>query len=451
MISILCASAPLALAVALAMEEQNSAVAPDNASAASGLRAPRELSAIEVFDLAEKAKAAGQPDDALRFYDALTQDRDGDIRAEARFRKGMLLAEQGRYREAAQAFRALLDEKPDAARVRLELARLLALLGEESGARRELRQAQAADLPEPVAQMVGQFDASLRSRKSAGLTLELGLAPDTNINRATEVRTLNTVIAPLTLSRDARAQSGVGFHWSGQAYAKGALAPGVKLVPRLNGLGTLYRQGQFNDVTVTTLLGLELQGKRDRLNPALGKGWRWYGGSPYMHLDMASVDWIHLVGRRSQMVTSIGASTTDYLLNDLQDGALYSASIGIERALSSRSGISVTISGARQTAQDPGYATVSGGLRLLGWHEAGRTTLFASANLQRTEGDEALALFGDRRREWFSSVRAGATLRQLSVQGFAPYFRLGIERNTSTVALYDYRRFTSEFGITRAF
>lgn len=182
---------------------------------------------------------------------------------------------------------------------------------------------------------------------------------------------------------------------------------GFSLVPRVNSLATLYRESAFNDITTTGLIGLEVQREHDRIVPSLGHSWRWYGQQAYMQSDMVTLDWIHILGHRAQLTTSLGAARTDYQLNELQDGALYTASVGVERALSARSGISATLTASRQTARDPGYASAAGGLRLLGWREAGHTTLYASAMVQRTEGDAALALFGQRRREWFVTRAPG--------------------------------------------
>jgi len=190
--------AALALATAL----------PGPAQAAPGPAPTRldNLSAVDLFALADRARAAGKVAEAIVLYDALARDPNAEIRAEARFRKGMALADAKRWREAALAFRGLLDEQPGATRVRLELARVLAALGDESAARREVRQAQAAGLPDDVALTVDQFARALRSPKTLGGSIEVALAPDSNINRATAARTLDTVIAPLTLSRDARAR-----------------------------------------------------------------------------------------------------------------------------------------------------------------------------------------------------------------------------------------------------
>ena len=41
--------------------------------------------------------------------------------------------------------------------------------------------------------------------------------------------------------------------------------------------------------------------------------------------------------------------------------------------------------------------------------------------------------------------------RQFQVKGFAPLVRVNYERNVSTVGIYDYRRFSADLAITRAF
>ncbi|WP_126174309.1 surface lipoprotein assembly modifier [Altericroceibacterium xinjiangense] len=409
------------------------------------------LRATDLFALAAEAAAKGQSDDPLTLYNALSRDPDIEIRTEARFRKGQLLESLGRPADAALEYRAILDAKPDATRVRLELARMLVLLGDERGARRALRQAQAAELPPDTAALIDQFAASLRSRRPFGGSVQVGLAPDTNINRATSARTLETIIAPLTLSEDARGQSGVGLLAAGQAYARVSVAPDLSIVPRVSGRGAFYRESAFNDISGSALLGLEWQLGNDRLTPSAGRTWRWYGDNLLATTDTVTLTWIRPVNRRMQVIASGSAAYADYKQNRLQSGGLYDLSATLEYALDQRSGIGTTLSGTRQDAADPGYATTSGGFVLYGWREAGRTTVFATVGARRTAGDERLFLFLEPRREWLLQASAGATLRQFTWQGFAPTVRAGIERNVSNVGLYDYRRFNTEFGITRAF
>ena len=411
----------------------------------------RQVSAVELFALAAQAEAAGRPGDAETMYRALARDPDAEVRAESRFRLAQLLERMGRKREAATTYRALLDEKPDAARVRLELARLLTQMGDEGAARRELRQAQAGGLPPQVAQIVDQFAAALRSRKPWGASLEVALVPDSNVNRATDAATLDTVLAPLQLSRDAREQSGIGARAAGQLYARVPIAANLSLVPRVSGQGDFYRQSRFDDVSASALIGLEWSLGRDRLRPSAGGTQRWYGGSPYARTATAAIDWQHPLGTRAQLTTSATIADTQYRGNALQNGLLLNGAIAYERAFSPRTGGSITLSATRQNARDPGYATASGAVSLLGWHEFGRTTVYATAGVRRLEGDARLFLFPERRKDWNLSLGAGATFRRLQLHGFAPVVRLDWERNQSTVGIYDFTRKAATIGLTRAF
>lgn len=411
----------------------------------------KNLSAADLFELADRARTKGNHAEAAKLYDALSNDPDADVRAEARFRKGLMFADQRRYLEAATAFRALLDEKPDAVRARLELARMLAAMGDESSARRALRQAQASGLPPDVAVTVDQFARAIRATRRLGGSLQVALAPDSNINRATQLRTLDTVIAPLTLSRDARAQSGVGLSVAAQGFAKLSLGERLSLVPKLSGSGNFYRDGTFNDISGSALIGLEWQQERQRWSLSLGKTYRWYGGQRYATTDTVALDWLRTFGGRTQLVANGSISRARYLRNAAQDGKIFDLGLTAEHVFKPTWGGSLTLSATRQSARDPGYATTSGGVVALAWHELGAATVFASVGGRRTVGDARLFLFPDARREWLLNARIGATLRQLAFKGFAPLVRLGYERNSSTVPIYAYRRVVGEVGLARSF
>ena len=356
-----------------------------------------------------------------------------------------------RLAEAAVLYRAILDEKPDASRVRLELAALLAQMGDLSGARRQVRQAQAAGLPPEVAQVVDQYSAALRSMKPWGGSAELAIAPDSNINRATDAKTLDTVIAPLTLSDDARQRSGLGLKGSGQLYLRADLNKDFTLAPRISGQGVIYRASQFDDVSGSAQLGLEWRLKEDKLTPSAGYTWRWYGGDLYAQTQDLGLDWQHPVGKRAQLDTNVSVSQARYVRNALQDGEIYTASVTYERALSVQSGGSVSFYANRQTARDPGYATLSGALGLVYWHDFGKTTLFGTATVSRLEADRKLFLYPDRREEWYARGGLGAVFRQIQIAGFSPVARVAYERNWSTVGIYEYRRIATDIGMTRAF
>jgi hypothetical protein len=113
--------------------------------------------------------------------------------------------------------------------------------------------------------------------------------------------------------------------------------------------------------------------------------------------------------------------------------------------------LSLSISGVRQSLQDPGYSTASGAINALVYREIGQATLVGSLGYSHLEADKRLFLFPLRRVDDRHNMSISGTFRQFTYMGFAPLLRLSYERNHSTVGIYDYSRVASEIGITRAF
>jgi outer membrane protein len=427
-------------------------VAAAFAAPAANAQSVSGVSAVEMFDLADQARAANRLADAEGIYVSLARDPELEIRTEARFRLGQMLEEQGRFNEAAVMYRALLDEQPNAPRVRIELARLLARLGEVNAAGRQLRQAQAAGLPPDISQVIDRFATALRSLKPYGLSFELAMAPDSNINRATDAETLDTIIAPIDLSDDARAQSGIGVKLGGQAFARLPVGQKIALLPRLSASGDLYGDSQFNDLSARIQIGIErIETLSGRATLSFGQSWRWFGGDPYLRTTDVTLDWLRPSGKRAQIGLGGIFGVSHFPVNPLQDGMQFGLNAGYERALTPVSGGGAKIDILRQTARDRGYANVSAGVTGLYFHDIGRISVFSSTTLRRLVSDKPFFLFPDKRREWLVRASIGASFRRATVKGFAPLLRLTYERNYSTVAIYDYQRRALEVGVSRAF
>ncbi len=363
----------------------------------------------------------------------------------------MLADKQGKHREAAIELRKILDEKPKAARVRLELARMHAQLGNAGAAARELRAAEASGLPAEVQQMVRFYANALNARKPFGGSLEVAIAPDSNVNRATKSDTLGTVIGDFTLDDAAKARSGVGLALRGQTYARLPLSGKANLLARLSGSGDIYRDHQFDDYILGVQVGPELTSGVDRLALSVGPSWRWYGTDPYSFTVGGNASWQHPLGKRAQLRIDGGLARVDNRRNDLQDSTVWSLSAAVDRAFSARLGGGVQVYGAREAARDPGYATASGGLTAYMFREFGRTTAVLSLGYSHLEADERLALYPERRIDDRFSASLSATFRQVRIGSISPLARVKWERNKSTIELYDYNRIAAEFGITTAF
>jgi outer membrane protein len=409
------------------------------------------LSAPQLLELADRANRTGDAALAETALRAMFADPSVEVRSEARFRLAMLLVRRNRLPEAAVLLRTILDEQPGAQRVRLELARVLDLIGDEPGARRALREAQAGSLPPDVARLVDRYSAALRAQKPLGGSVDIALAPDSNINRATRSQTLGTVLGDFALDDDAKQRSGIGLALRGQGYARIELGKSVNLLGRVSGSADLYRTSGFNDLALAATLGPEIRSGADRISLEAGGLWRWYGGQPYSRAATVSLNYFHPTGRKAQVRGTASLAQVDNRRNQLQDGRTFAASLSYERALSSRAGIGLTLSVDRQALRDPGYSTWMKQASLFGYRELGSVTAVATLGLGRLKADERLVLFPDKRSDRLFRASLGATFRNLRFGSFAPFLRATYERNRSTLELHDYRKIRSEFGISRAF
>jgi hypothetical protein len=443
------ASASVVLAVVIA-----AAPAPAAVQAATASPVPArtmQVTAAQLFHLADLADTRGDETTARRAYRALMDDSSSDIRVEARFRLALLESKHGNLSQAAVLLRQVVDKRPDAARARLELAGVLDRMGDKDGAWRQIRAIHAGGLPPNVARLVDRYSEALRAQRRFGASLEIALAPDSNINRATRSDTLGTVLGDFQIGEDGKAKSGTGLSLHAQTYRRLTLGGDASLLVRLSGFADLYKAKKFNDIAADLAVGPELNLGRDRLQLEIGATQRWFGQKRFMRSARAAATLSHPLGSRTLLRLSGSAALIDNQLNDLQDGKDFSGQVGIERALTPTTGIAASLGIDRQSLKDPGYSTTGwrGGLTL--WRDIGRMTLTLGGELGRLHADERLTLFPHRRSDRYSRLSVGATFRQLQFRGFAPVARFSIERNRSSVEFYDYRRTRTEIGVVRAF
>lgn len=409
------------------------------------------LSAAQMFALADRAQSLGDLQAAANIFQALADDPDPEVSQGARFRHAKQLIAANDTAKAAVLLRSILDDRPDATGVRFELAGLLYRLGDHESALRQLRALQASRLPLSMARLIDRYAVSLRDTRPAGFNVEIAVAPDSNISRATRSDTLGTVIGDFEIDKDSQAKSGVGLALRGDVFRRIGIAGNHRMVLRAGGTADLYRRTEFNDIAVDIAAMPQFHLGRRRLGLELGLSQRWYRQKPFVRTVRLGGSLTQPFGRRTQLRLSGNAARIDNRQNDLQDGNSYAAQTSLERALSPVAGLGLVLGADRYSARDPGYSTTGWRASLLGWRDVGRATLTAQAEFGRLRADERLMLFPDKRSDRLERWTIGATFRQLTFGGFAPVTRLIVERNRSTLEFYNYKRIRTEFGIARAF
>jgi tetratricopeptide (TPR) repeat protein len=436
------------IAAALALAWPTAATAATEAGPASR---SVEATAADLLVMAARLAEHGETRQARRILVLLGRDPSREMRNEARYRHALLLETAGEVRPAAVLLRAILDEAPNAAPVRLKLAALLHQLGDQEAALQELRALRSARLPPDVARFVDRVAASLQNSKPFGVHLEFALAPDSNINRATRSDSLGTIFGEFTFDEEAKPVSGVGAAIRAGAHRRFALGGDASLVARATTDLNLFRDSRFNDFSAELSAGPELIVAGMRVTAEAGIGQRWYGMKAFQRQLRLSGTVTRPLDSRSQARLEASLRLSDALLNDLQDGRGVTLRSQYQRALSPTMAIAASLTHDRFVATDKAYSTRSWTAALSAHRDLGRMSVSIGAEFGRLEADDRLAILPEARKDRLRRLTFGTSFRQLTVMGFAPTIRLVIERNRSNVEFYDYRRTRTEFGVTRAF
>ena len=157
--------------------------------------------------------------------------------------------------EAIASFRAMLVDRPELVRVRLELARAFFLKGEDSLARRHFERVLAGGVPDAVAANVRMFLLQLRARRRWDMHIGAAIAPDSNIGSGSDERTIYIYGLPFQRDAEELTSSGVGLVlWGGGEYHYP-----LDDRTRLRAGGNLWRRehggSQFDEASAAVHLG----------------------------------------------------------------------------------------------------------------------------------------------------------------------------------------------------
>jgi tetratricopeptide (TPR) repeat protein len=424
--------------------------APDASGSCAGQAYCQHLTAAQLFALADQLFNQGELAGAEEMLQALTQDPHLELRSEARFRLAAVREKRGNLAGAAQALRDLLAEQPGANPARLELARILALMGDTQAARSEIAVAKAAGLPPDVEQNVRRFSSALRTTKRRGLTTEATAGPDSNVNRSTTSPFIDTIIAPFELDPNARRQSALGYSFSARAYSRDRLGK-ITLLSNAALRADLSTKPRFNDVQLVLDSGPEAKLGGTRIRPSAIYERRWYGGDLYSTGVGGQVELLAPLGKSAQLGVSGARVHQSIARNAAQDGWRTTLNADLTNSLGAGTTARASVRyGALDARVKPeSLRQIGGGLLLV--REWRPLTLFGEVDYTRTHGIEPQFLFGKTRRDHRWDLIGGAIFNRPRFAGFSPLVRVTHSDSRANIVLYDYRRTRLDVGVTRSF
>jgi outer membrane protein len=395
--------------------------------------------------------AQGQHAQALQLIDNLPSERRD--RTDLLMVRAQLLSATGDTLQAVDIYRRLLARFPADQRIRLELAETLFVLKDLRAAEHYFRLALSGDLPDQDRQLARAYLSRILATRPWTVSGGLGVAPDTNVNAATQSRTVEIWGLPFELTDEARQRSGVGV--SAWLQGEGSL----RLGDRARLTGTLwssvneYRDRAFSSEGVGLRLGTEFSTRETRWSiNAIGER-RWYGGEALYRSLGASLNGDVAAGQgRTVYGGALSAQRIDFDVLHLRDGWLYGADLQRTRYLSPRMFWRASISARANRARADAESYDSGRIALGVYRTLPlRLGLYAEPSWGVTRYRGPAAFFGVAREDREAALSVRLVKEDYSVWGFSPYVSGQLSRVDSTIPIYGHDRGRLEFGVTRTF
>lgn len=380
------------------------------------------------------------------------QDAGFDPGLQREFTEGMNAYAAGDYRHAEASFRKILNRDPRLLRVRLELARTLFMEKKDEQADYHFRLAASEHPPVQVSRNIVRFREAIRARRSWRFNVDIGFAPDSNINSATDKQSVDIFGLPFKLDPNARARSGTGIFAGGDASLRVNRFGAVPIYLQAYGRWTHYRDDRFDDAYAGGEAGPEFKLAGGRLRTTASGLMRWYGRQLLVASAGAHLDYEKLVGDKWTVGGTLLVRHNDYARRRDVDGWDVEARALANRPLGRTALGSAYFGIERNLANDPGQAfwrerAGVGIIKEIGWGLRPQVAI----DIARQVGDGPLAPFGKVRRDWLLQGSLSIYKRDWNLGGFAPSLSLGVTRNYSTLPLYQQRRVRGEIRLTRAF
>jgi outer membrane protein len=382
-----------------------------------------------------------------------------ELQMQQKFLKGFVAAETGDLKTAETVFRAILRDHPSQTRVRLELARIMMLNGKEGAADYHFRLAeQDGDLPPEIAQTIRSVRGVLRNQRAWHFNLNLGLAPDTNINSATSAESVNVnfgpIQIPLPLDENARQKSGIGQTGGFSAGLRFRVSEKIAVLVDTENRIVNYKDSFADDIQTQLAIGPEIRlGQTSSFSvQALGEQ-RWYGGQKANRDFGLQIGFQKVLDKGQRVGLAIDARKSKSQLADAYSGTMLGGNLTYERVIGRAFIASASIFGRADNLESKTYSNKTFGASLgIGGELPYGINAGLNASISRALFDAPQYLYSSEARNDLRFLsRAYLGVRSLKLVGFSPSVDYTFYKVNSNYTLYQSDRHRVNFKFSRYF
>jgi outer membrane protein len=453
-----CGAAPLAVLAAepatdTAPAEPTTAVAVSAATTLPGLRKEHarrlKLSPVEAVEFAVSLKQYAVAADIVS--QMLQNDPSS---TEALFLMGEINSEQNKFAEAIPYYRKIIVDHPNIVRVRLDLARALFETGEDDAAEYNFHLALAeGDLPNTVIDNVERYLAIIRSRRHFVYSVNVGIAPDTNLNKATASDHVTLFGLPFALSQDARQKSGIGVTGTVAGEYRADLTPNMRWRSGALLYGLKYPSAsEFDDAQARGSMGPQWFFNNGDLSVLGVAQKRWYGEKAYSTGVGGRLEGQRWMTKQFLYSGYFEGVSSSYQTQPFLDGYYLDQGNFFDYYLTPSSFVRATLGFGYQKAESDVFSNWYYKVGLAYQREfAYGITANVAPEVQWTNYQETDPLFGVRRQDRQIFVKLSLYKRDFTIFGFAPVVSYSYTTSQSNQSLFKFDRNQFQLGFTRQF
>ncbi len=403
---------------------------------------------------AEQAAALLREGRAQAAYDLLLPRHAADKGdTETAFLLGQAAQQLNRPEEAARLYEGILGKNKNLPRVRLELARAYAALGETKKAKDQFL-AVLSDSPPPlVGENIGKYMASMEARKNWNVRVNAGYLYDSNVNAGPTARTVLMFGAPFRLSDDSREKSAQGYTAGVDAGHLLELTPALALQSDAGySRARYFGLHGFDSDSFSVSAGPTLRGKGFILSaPALFENVR-IGHARYNYAyGLAPQVMVPFSERLTASASLVLQKKYYFVGGGLRNGPVWSVSAGAKYYYRRDAFVQASFRHAAEGTRADYLDNASNGLNL-GWYSSlpWGLSLYAGPGISYTRYAEKEAAYDERRKDAQYSAVLNLS-RDFPAAGLSATAGCTLTRNDSNLGLYDYVRRQLSAGLSMAF
>lgn len=403
----------------------------------------------------------GQIPEAHRVLEAMTlalqdpaaaQQISGEDWIELEFLRGRLAMLEGHPASAALIFETILVRYPDVVRVRLELGLALYTMQEDQRALYHFDLALQAHLPTEAEARVETIKGIMRQRRNWQVRVKIALVPDTNINAATDDRTVELFGLPFSLNDAARERSGIGGLAEVNILNSHRLGGKTSLMSDLSLRHTEYDGSRFDDTILAAYSGPERAIKYGIISMRVGGFRRWFGQGAFNWGAGVQARVFRRFNPNWSGGLNTGLSWVGYDQNQARDGLSVQIEPYVNRSIGTSGRLRIRFTFSEDFAREKNQANVTYRYGVGFQRELPRHLLLDLHAAVGTRRFKAVQFpFGVRRKDDFYSAGATLTLREVRILGSALSVSYRYENSDSSVPLFSYARHRVEVGLTKEF